>query len=129
MKVISGDHPAAAAAVAAQAGLENASAWVDMSQVDTEDGLLRAAAKYTVFGRVSPEQKRQLVEAFQAQGHQVAMTGDGVNDILAMRKADCSIAMAHGSEAAGRPPRWCCWIPILRHCLISCWRDAGWSIT
>ena len=67
VKVISGDHPAAAAAVAAQAGLENASAWVDMSQVATEDGLLRAAAKYTVFGRVSPEQKRQLVEAFQAQ--------------------------------------------------------------
>lgn len=100
VKVISGDHPAAAAAVAAQTGLENASAWVDMSQVDTEDGLLRAAAKYTVFGRVSPEQKRKLVEAFQAQGHQVAMTGDGVNDILAMRKADCSIAMAHGSEAA-----------------------------
>ena len=100
VKVISGDHPASAAAVAAQAGLENASAWVDMSQVETEDGLLRAAAKYTVFGRVSPEQKRQLVEAFQAQGHQVAMTGDGVNDILAMRKADCSIAMAHGSEAA-----------------------------
>ena len=100
VKVISGDHPAAAAAVAAQAGLENASAWVDMSQVETEDGLLRAAAKYTVFGRVSPEQKRQLVEAFQAQGHRVAMTGDGVNDILAVRKADCSIAMAHGSEAA-----------------------------
>ncbi len=100
VKVISGDHPAAAAAVAAQAGLENASAWVDMSQVDTEEGLRHAAAKYTVFGRVSPEQKRKLVEAFQAQGHQVAMTGDGVNDILAMRKADCSIAMAHGSEAA-----------------------------
>ena len=100
VKVISGDHPAAAAAVAAQAGLENASAWVDMSQLETEDGLLRAALKYTVFGRVSPEQKRQLVQAFQAQGHQVAMTGDGVNDILAMRRADCSIAMAHGSEAA-----------------------------
>ena len=100
VKVISGDHPATAAAVAAQAGLEHASAWVDMSQVDTEAGLLRAAAKYTVFGRVSPEQKRQLVQAFQAQGHRVAMTGDGVNDILAMRKADCSIAMAHGSEAA-----------------------------
>lgn len=100
VKVISGDHPASAAAVAAQAGLENASAWVDMSQVDTKDGLLRAVLKYTVFGRVSPEQKRQLVEAFQAQGHRVAMTGDGVNDILAMRKADCSIAMAHGSQAA-----------------------------
>ena len=100
VKVISGDHPAAAAAVAAQAGLENASAWVDMSRIDTGEELRRAAAKYTVFGRVSPEQKRQLVEAFQAQGHPVAMTGDGVNDILAMRKADCSIAMAHGSEAA-----------------------------
>ena len=100
VKVISGDRPATAAAVAAQAGLEHASAWVDMSRVDTEASLLRAAAKYTVFGRVSPEQKRQLVQAFQAQGHRVAMTGDGVNDILAMRKADCSIAMAHGSEAA-----------------------------
>ena len=99
IKVISGDHPAAAAAVAAQAGLEDAS-WVDMSLVNTEDELLRAAQQYTVFGRVSPEQKRQLVQAFQNQGHRVAMTGDGVNDILAMRKADCSIAMAHGSEAA-----------------------------
>lgn len=97
--VLSGDHPAAAAAVAAQAGLEDAS-WVDMSQVNTEDELLRAAQQYTVFGRVSPEQKRQLVQAFQDQGHRVAMTGDGVNDILAMRKADCSIAMAHGSQAA-----------------------------
>ena len=99
IKVISGDHPAAAAAVAAQAGLEDAS-WVDMSLVNTEDELLRAAQQYTVFGRVSPEQKRQLVQAFQDQGHRVAMTGDGVNDILAMRKADCSIAMAHGSQAA-----------------------------
>ena len=99
IKVISGDHPAAAAAVAAQAGLEDAS-WVDMILVNTEDELLRAAQQYTVFGRVSPEQKRQLVQAFQDQGHRVAMIGDGVNDILAMRKADCSIAMAHGSKAA-----------------------------
>ena len=100
VKVLSGDHPAAAAAVAARAGLPGASAWVDMSRVGTGEELARAAARYTVFGRVSPEQKRELVRAFQAQGHRVAMTGDGVNDILAMRKADCSIAMAHGSEAA-----------------------------
>ena len=100
VKVLSGDHPAAAAAVAARAGLPVASAWVDMSRVGTGEELARAAARYTVFGRVSPEQKRELVRAFQAQGHRVAMTGDGVNDILAMRKADCSIAMAHGSEAA-----------------------------
>ena len=99
VKVLSGDHPAAAA-VAARAGLPGASAWVDMSRVGTGEELARAAARYTVFGRVSPEQKRELVRAFQAQGHRVAMTGDGVNDILAMRKADCSIAMAHGSEAA-----------------------------
>ena len=99
-KVLSGDHPAAAAAVAARAGLPGASAWVDMSRVGTGEELARAAARYTVFGRVSPEQKRELVRAFQAQGHRVAMTGDGVNDILAIRKADCSIAMAHGSEAA-----------------------------
>lgn len=100
VKVISGDHPAAAAAVARQAGLVCGDAWVDMSRITSEQEITRAAAKYAVFGRVSPEQKRSLVRAFQAQGHRVAMTGDGVNDILAMRAADCSIAMAHGSEAA-----------------------------
>ena len=100
VKVISGDHPAAAAAAAKRAGLREADAWVDMSQLCTENAVAQAAAKYTVFGRVSPEQKRQLMQAFQAQGHRVAMTGDGVNDILAMRAADCSIAMAHGSETA-----------------------------
>ena len=100
VKVLSGDNPAAAAAVAAQAGLARADAWVDMSRIHTQEELEDAAARYTVFGRVSPQQKRELVCAFQAQGHRVAMTGDGVNDLLAMRKADCSIAMAHGSEAA-----------------------------
>ena len=100
VKVISGDHPAAAAAVAARAGLAQADAWVDMSAVTTPAEVERAAGRYTVFGRVSPEQKRQLVQVLQRQGHQVAMTGDGVNDILAMRSAQCSIAMAHGSQAA-----------------------------
>lgn len=102
VKVISGDHPAAAAAVAEQAGLARADArlWVDMSRVDTTAQLAQAAESCTVFGRATPAQKRQLVQAFQAQGHQVAMLGDGVNDILAMRAADCSIAMADGSAAA-----------------------------
>ena len=85
-------HPAAAAAVAEQAGLARADArlWVDMSRVDTTAQLAQAAESCTVFGRATPAQKRQLVQAFQAQGHQVAMLGDGVNDILAMRAADCS---------------------------------------
>ena len=102
VKVISGDHPAAAAAVAAQAGLAGADdkSWADMSRVSTPEELARAAQAYTVFGRVTPEQKRRLVQAFRAQGRQVAMIGDGVNDILAMRAADCSIAMASGSQAA-----------------------------
>lgn len=100
VKLISGDNPAAASAIADMAGLQGASSWVDMSKVQTKEQVTQAAAQYTVFGRVTPEQKRQLIRAFQAQGHRVAMTGDGVNDILAMRSAECSIAMAHGSKAA-----------------------------
>ncbi len=99
VKILSGDHPETAAAVARQVGLAGADAWVDMSRI-FEQQVAWAAANYTVFGQVSPEQKRRLVQAFQSQGHQVAMVGDGVNDILAMRAADYSIAMAHGSEAA-----------------------------
>ena len=71
-----------------------------MSTIQTKEELVKAANRYSVFGRVSPQQKKMLVEALQKHGHKVAMTGDGVNDILALREADCSIAIAEGSDAA-----------------------------
>ena len=100
VKVISGDNPATVAAVAQAAQIKGATDFVDATTLRTPAALQAAAAKYTVFGRVTPEQKRQLIQALQAQGHTVAMTGDGVNDVLALKDADCSIAMAAGSEAA-----------------------------
>jgi len=100
VKVISGDNPLTVAEVAKQAGIEGAEKVVDMSAITTEEQIEEAAEKYTVFGRVTPEQKRKLVKALQAKGHRVAMTGDGVNDVLALKDADCSIAMASGSDAA-----------------------------
>lgn len=99
VKVISGDNPVTVSEVARQAGIEGAEKYVDVRPLDDEK-LAEAADKYTVFGRVQPEQKQKLVKALQKVGHKVAMTGDGVNDILAMKDADCSIAMAAGSEAA-----------------------------
>lgn len=100
IKVISGDHPLTAALAAEKAGIAGAEAYVDASTLRTEDDLTRAVSKYTVFGRVTPEQKRALIRALKKEGHTVAMTGDGVNDVLALKEADCSIAMASGSEAA-----------------------------
>lgn len=100
LKVISGDNPAAVSAIAQKAGLPHAERYIDMSSVRTPEALAEAANEYTVFGRVSPDQKKDLVKAMQAKGHSVAMTGDGVNDILALREADCSIAIAEGSDAA-----------------------------
>lgn len=100
VKVISGDHPAAVCAVARKAGLARADRSIDMTGVESDEAIARAAAAFTVFGRVSPSQKKRLVQALQAQGRSVAMTGDGVNDILALREADCSIAIADGSDAA-----------------------------
>ena len=99
IKVISGDHPVTVAAVAQKAGIPNADQVVDASQLKTYEEVVDAARTYTVFGRVSPEQKQILVESLQADGHKVGMTGDGVNDILAMKKADCSIAMNSGHDA------------------------------
>lgn len=102
IKVISGDNPRTVSRIAIQAGIESAESFVDAATLDTEDKIADAVNKYTVFGRVTPKQKKQLVKALQARGHTVAMTGDGVNDILAMKDADCSVAMASGSEAAAQ---------------------------
>lgn len=100
IKVISGDNPVTVSKIAEKAGIANAGKYVDASQLVTESSIYDAVQTYTVFGRVTPEQKRMFVKALQKQGRTVGMTGDGVNDILALRDADCSVAMASGSEAA-----------------------------
>ena len=100
LKVISGDDPVTVSAIAKRAGLKNAENYVDATTLETEEQLEEAVAKYSVFGRVTPQQKKEMVQALQKQGHTVAMTGDGVNDVLALKEADCSIAMAQGSDAA-----------------------------
>lgn len=102
VKVISGDNPVTVSEVARQAGIANPDLYIDCSTLKTKEEIYDAVRKYTVFGRVSPDQKRQFVKALQAQGHKVAMTGDGVNDVLALKDADCSIAMAAGSDAAAQ---------------------------
>ena len=100
VKVISGDNARTVSEVAKRAGIENADRFVDARTLTTEEAIRDAAGKYTVFGRVTPAQKRSLVQALKADGHTVAMTGDGVNDVLALKEADCSIAMASGSDVA-----------------------------
>ena len=100
VKVISGDNPVTVSAVAMQAGIEGAQRHVDAAALKTPADYDRAVREYTVFGRVTPDQKRRLVKALQKAGHTVAMTGDGVNDVLALKDADCGIAMASGAEAA-----------------------------
>ena len=102
IKVISGDNPATVSEVAKRAGIDGAENYVDASTLASEKDITEAVDKCTVFGRVTPKQKQLIVRALQKQKHTVAMTGDGVNDILAMKDADCSIAMASGSEAAAQ---------------------------
>lgn len=102
IKVISGDNPVTVSAVAVQAGIEGADRWIDARELQTEADIAKAIGEYTVFGRVAPNQKQQIVKALQAAGHTVAMTGDGVNDVLALKDADCGIAMASGAEAASQ---------------------------
>lgn len=100
VKVISGDNPVTVSNVALEAGIANADRYVDARQLVNDRAIFEAVERYTVFGRVTPDQKRMFVKALKKQGKTVGMTGDGVNDILALRDADCSIAMASGSEAA-----------------------------
>ena len=100
VKVISGDNARTVSEVAKRAGIENADRFVDARTLTSEEAIREAAGRYTVFGRVTPAQKRSLVQALKAEGHTVAMTGDGVNDVLALKEADCSIAMASGSDVA-----------------------------
>ena len=102
IRVISGDNPLAVSEVARQAGVQGAEQYVDASTLRTDEQLAAAAEKYTVFGRVTPGQKRKLIRAMQDAGHTVAMTGDGVNDVLALKDADCGIAMASGAQAASQ---------------------------
>ena len=100
LRVISGDDPRTASAIARRAGVPNAERYVDASTLDTPEKLEAAVGEARVFGRVTPQQKRELVCALRRRGRTVAMTGDGVNDVLALREADCSVAMASGSAAA-----------------------------
>lgn len=100
IRILSGDNPATVAAVGRRLGLRGAEDYVDASTLTDDDALTQAAGRYTVFGRVTPVQKKKLIAAMKAAGRTVAMTGDGVNDVLALREADCSIAMASGAEAA-----------------------------
>ena len=100
IKVISGDNPLTVSKVAGAAQIEDAEMYVDASTLEKEEDYIEAVKKYTVFGRVKPEQKKELIDAIKKNGQKVAMTGDGVNDILAMKEADCSIAMGGGSDAA-----------------------------
>ena len=102
VKVISGDNPATVAEVAGRAGIPNSHQYVDARTLTTEEEIHDAADRFTVFGRVTPDQKKQLVLALKDHGHTVAMTGDGVNDVLALKEADCSIAMASGSDVASQ---------------------------
>ncbi|MBQ8872538.1 MAG: HAD-IC family P-type ATPase, partial [Clostridia bacterium] len=99
IKVISGDNPTAVSNIAMRVGVENADKYISLEGMSDEE-VMQAASQYTVFGRVSPDQKAILVKALRSNGKTVAMTGDGVNDILAMKEADCSISLAGGSDAA-----------------------------
>lgn len=100
LKVISGDNVDTVSAIAKEAGLKYADNVIDATTLKTEEDIYEAVEKYSVFGRVTPNQKLQMVQAIKKHGHTVAMTGDGVNDVLALKEADCSVAMASGSEAA-----------------------------
>ena len=105
IKVISGDNPATVSDVARRAGIEKAEAYIDAGSLNTHEEFLHAVDAYTVFGRVTPDKKKKLIQALKEKGHTVAMTGDGVNDVLAMKESHCGIAMASGAQAASQVAR------------------------
>ena len=92
---------------------------MDATKISSPQEMEQAVAECSVFGRVTPQQKKEMVLALKKQGHTVAMTGDGVNDVLALKESDCSIAMASGAMLQRILPTWCCWTPILERCRIS----------
>ncbi len=100
VKVISGDNPLTVSSIAKQAGLEDYESYIDLSTIESDDEIIDLVDKYSIFARVSPNQKSLLVQALQAKGHTVAMTGDGVNDVIALRQADCSITLPEASDVA-----------------------------
>lgn len=100
VKVISGDNPITVSSIAKQAGLEDYESYIDLSTIENDDEIIDLVDKYSIFARVSPNQKSLLVQALQAKGHTVAMTGDGVNDVIALRQADCSITLPEASDVA-----------------------------
>ncbi len=102
IRVISGDNPATVSDVALRAGIAGAENYINTELLETEEDFRNAVEEYTVFGRVTPDKKKLLIQAMKAAGHTVAMTGDGVNDVLAMKEADCGIAMASGAQAASQ---------------------------
>lgn len=105
IKVISGDNPATVSDVARRAGIQKAEAYIDAGKLNTHEEILQAVDTYTVFGRVTPDKKKALIRALKEKGHTVAMTGDGVNDVLAMKESHCGIAMASGAQAASQVAR------------------------
>ncbi|MGL5541606.1 MAG: HAD-IC family P-type ATPase, partial [Erysipelotrichaceae bacterium] len=102
IKIISGDHPATVATIAHQAGVDHALDYVDATTLTDYEHIVDAVERYTVFGRVQPKQKQQIIQAMKQKGHNVAMSGDGVNDVLALKESDCSIAIANGAQAASQ---------------------------
>ena len=100
VKIISGDNPLTVSSIAKQAGLEECESYIDLSTIKSDDEIIDLVDKYSIFARVSPNQKSLLVQALQAKGHTVAMTGDGVNDVIALRQADCSITLPEASDVA-----------------------------